>query len=129
MKNGSVERDAGETPEILLKKLEQHIAGWLSNEETGTVNGRRTEILKHCLACGGLERGMFQLTVPTGGGKTIASLAFALRHAVENGLDRVIYVILIQVLLNRMQTYSERFWEIGTYWKITAMWIMKAPRK
>ncbi|MFQ6817932.1 MAG: CRISPR-associated helicase Cas3' [Blautia sp.] len=93
MKNGSVERDAGETPEILLKKLEQHIAGWLSNEETGTVNGRRTEILKHCLACGGLERGMFQLTVPTGGGKTIASLAFALRHAVENGLDRVIYVI------------------------------------
>lgn len=93
MKNGSVERDAGETPEILLKKLEQHIAGWLSNEETGTVNGRRTEILKHCLACGGLERGMFQLTVPAGGGKTIASLAFALRHAVENGLDRVIYVI------------------------------------
>ena len=93
MKNGNVERDAGETSEILLKKLEQYIAGWLSNDQTDTVNGRRTEILKHCLACGALERGMFQLTVPTGGGKTIASLAFDLRHAVENGLDRVIYVI------------------------------------
>ncbi len=93
MRNGNVERDAGETSEILFKKLEQYIAGWLSNEQTDTVNGRRTEILKHCLACGALERGMFQLTVPTGGGKTIASLAFALRHAVENSLDRVIYVI------------------------------------
>ena len=83
----------GEAPEILLKRLEQYIAGWLSNEKTDTVNGRRTEILKHCLSCGELKRGMFQLTVPTGGGKTVASLAFALRHAVENGLDRVIYVI------------------------------------
>lgn len=93
MKNGKTERDTGEAPEILLKRLEQYIAGWLSNEKTDTVNGRRTEILKHCLSCGKLKRGMFQLTVPTGGGKTIASLAFALRHAVKNGLDRVIYVI------------------------------------
>ena len=58
-----------------------------------TVNGRRTEILKHCLEEGRSERGLFRLTVPTGGGKTIASLAFALRHAVENQMDRVIYVI------------------------------------
>ncbi len=93
MKNGITDRNSGESMEILLEKLERHISGWLSNTGTETVNGRRTEILRHCLERGKEKPGMFQLTVPTGGGKTIASLAFALRHAVANGMDRVIYVI------------------------------------
>lgn len=93
MLNGKTERFSGEDMGTLLRKLEIHIAKWLQNRETDTVNGRRTEILRHCLESGKLGRGMFRLTVPTGGGKTIASLAFALRHAVENGMERVIYVI------------------------------------
>lgn len=93
MKRGQTQRESGEAIEILLEKLEKHVAGWLTNEDTETVNGRRTEILRNCFACGEMERGLFQLTVPTGGGKTIASLAFALRHAANNDMDRVIYVI------------------------------------
>ena len=93
MKNGNTDRNSGERMEILLEKLERHISGWLSNTGTENVNGRRTEILRHCLECGKEKPGMFQLTVPTGGGKTIASLAFALRHVVTNRMDRVIYVI------------------------------------
>ncbi len=93
MKAGQTQRETGEELEILLGKLKEHVAGWLSNEDTETVNGRRTEILKACFAYGEMKRGLFQLTVPTGGGKTMASLAFALQHAVKNHMDRVIYVI------------------------------------
>ena len=93
MKEGRTQRETGEEPSVLLEKLKKHVAGWLLNEDTETVNGRRTEILRHCFEWGHKERGIFQLTVPTGGGKTIASLAFALQHAVENQMDRVIYVI------------------------------------
>lgn len=93
MKNGQGERDSGEKLNELLKKLNTKIAGWLRNEDTNTINGRRTEILQNCLNCGKMERGIFRLTVPTGGGKTIASLAFALHHAVENHMERVIYVV------------------------------------
>lgn len=93
MKNGQIKRDAGESIEILLQKLEKYVAKWLLNKEIDTVNGRRTEILRNCLEAGKREKGLFHLTVPTGGGKTVASLAFALRHAVHNNMDRIIYVI------------------------------------
>ena len=78
---------------LLLEKLNHHIEKWLVNEEKDTINGRRTEILKACIAKGKKKKGLFCLTVPTGGGKTVASLAFALNHAVEHGMKRIIYVI------------------------------------
>lgn len=94
MKDGNTGRDSGESIEILLKKLEKYISGWLENTDINTINGRRTEILKHCMKKGKEQgKGLFRLTVPTGGGKTVASLAFALKHAVEQQMDRVIYVI------------------------------------
>ena len=93
MKNGQISRDAGEDVGVLLERLKGYVTDWLQNKAIDSVNGRRTEILRCCFEKGNSERGMFQLTVPTGGGKTIASLAFALQHAVENRMDRVIYVI------------------------------------
>ena len=79
--------------EVLLDKLKDRISTWLVNRDDITVNGRRSEILRNCLEQGKAPKGLFQLTVPTGGGKTVASLAFALQHAVEHHMDRVIYVI------------------------------------
>lgn len=93
MKNGDVERDNGEEIEILWEKLFQRIKPWLDNNTIDTINGRRTEILKECIQKGNMAKGLFRLTVPTGGGKTIASLAFALCHARKHGCERIIYAV------------------------------------
>lgn len=93
MNNGESIRNQGESIDILCERLEKHITGWLDNGDLDTINGRRTEILKHCIEMGSAQKGLFRLTVPTGGGKTIASLAFALQHAKVHRMDRVIYVI------------------------------------
>ena len=78
---------------LLLKKLLDYVKPWLENDDSNTVNGRRTKILRTCMEKGDGAQGLYRLTVPTGGGKTISSLAFALKHAVRNHMDRIIYVI------------------------------------
>lgn len=93
MTEEAVQRGNFDSIEMLFDRLYHYIEPWLDNDRLDTVNGRRTAILRACLEAGRRERGLFQLTVPTGGGKTVSSLAFGLKHAVEHGLDRIIYVI------------------------------------
>ncbi|MDA8448288.1 CRISPR-associated endonuclease Cas3'' [Acidovorax sp. NCPPB 3859] len=57
------------------------------------VNRLRADILRQVRERAECAPGLFSLTVPTGGGKTLASLAFALDHAIRHGLQRVIFVI------------------------------------
>lgn len=57
------------------------------------INLKRSEILNNCIEKSCLDKGLFTLTVPTGGGKTVSSLAFAISHAIKHNMSRVIYVI------------------------------------
>jgi CRISPR-associated endonuclease/helicase Cas3 len=82
--------------EILRDRLRTYMAG-VTEEATKKnprkLNTLRAKVLKRAVEKSANKPGIFTLTVPTGGGKTLASLSFALEHAVRHRLRRVVYVI------------------------------------
>ncbi len=104
---GGQPRGEGETPERLLEKLNAHVAPWLE-APANELCAKRSAILARCLRGGEDERGLYTLTVPTGGGKTLSSLAFALSHAAKHGMKRVIYVVpYTSIILQNTDVFDE----------------------
>ncbi|MEW6717223.1 MAG: CRISPR-associated helicase Cas3' [Chloroflexota bacterium] len=99
MKGAKPRGGHGDIP-TLRAKIDAHLRQF--ENPTSDINRKRNEILNACIEKGKTEKpGLFSLTVPTGGGKTLASMAFALHHATTHDLKRVIYVIPFTTIIEQ----------------------------
>ena len=78
---------------ILNRKFEAHMQEIRSDAKDTLINRERQEIFEQCVNAGSLPPGIFSLTVPTCGGKTLSSMAFALEHIRTHDLKRIFYII------------------------------------
>jgi len=76
--------------EKLVQQLENHLAEFANKSFLDNI---RKRISEQCQQGGSRQQNIYTLSVPTGGGKTLSSLRFALEHAREHNLKRIIYVI------------------------------------
>ena len=77
----------------LLPLLETYIDNLQKRSSESEVNAIRRTVQERCVSVSNVEKGFYSLTVPTGGGKTLSSLVWALKHAVHNGMKRIIIAI------------------------------------
>lgn len=86
-------RRAFPTLHELLTLYDAYIEEKQAGADPTLVNKKRAEILQRCIEMANHHPSIFTLTVPTGGGKTLSSMGFALNHAKKYGKTRIIYVI------------------------------------
>ena len=119
LENKTVER--GDYP--ALSALQQVFAQHLQNTRAKAQNSKggqaelnrlRNEILEHAQQQAALPPGLFTLTVPTGGGKTYTSMAFALEHARQHGQRRIIYVVPFTTIIEQnAAAFRQAFGDLG----------------
>lgn len=92
-----VERSALRTPVADLRSLRERYDAHMRAKQAAAadtpLNAVRRQVLSDCRSGALLDPGLFSLTVPTGGGKTLASMGFALDHAIVHDKRRIIVVI------------------------------------
>ena len=106
----------GEYPQLseLKNQLDEYLLRKQKESEVTKINQLRQEILLSARGKAQLSPGLFSLTVPTGGGKTLTSMAFALDHAERHKMRRVIYVIpFTSIIEQNARVFREAFGGLG----------------
>ena len=77
--------------DVLIERLEKRVSLYAAGKRR--VDMVRNNVSRHCFEAAFNSKGIFTLSVPTGGGKTLSSFRFALHHAKAHGLERVFYIV------------------------------------
>ncbi len=99
MTNGAIARGEFESVQSLRDKLAQHIKQFGNPKRE--MDSKRNELLDACISRAQDPKGLFSLTAPTGSGKTLSSMAFALNHAAAHNMGRVIYVVPYNTIIEQ----------------------------
>lgn len=96
----------------LKTRLDAHMRHIAENARNTAVNRIRQEVQSICRTKGTLPQGIYSLTVPTGGGKTLSSLVWAMEHAMKHHLNRIIIAIpYTSIVTQTANTLREIFGE------------------
>ena len=98
----SIQRGSSVPIGDLWGRFEAYYREKTEKAKPSTVNDIRRQIYQHCYDAAELAPGFFRLTAPTGGGKTLSSLAFALRHAKLHNKQRIIYAIPFTSIIDQV---------------------------
>ncbi len=97
--------------ETLVRRLDVKIGGFESKPHKNHVDELRCQVSQACLSSANKPKGVYLLTVPTGGGKTLGSLRFALHHAKQHFMDRILYVIPYTTIIDQNADETRRILE------------------
>lgn len=101
-----------ESLSALKERFVNFMSRFAENSPISDLNRIRNNVLSQCIQSGRQEPGFFSITVPTGGGKTLSSMAWALEHAVKFNKKRIVFAIpYTSIISQTVQVYREIFGE------------------